>query len=1085
MKLITLCKVIFTLGLSAMGFFSVAQVTTATISGIVRSSKGEPLPSATVKVEYPNAGISQTLTTRADGRFTLPNLRVGGPYRITVEHVSHQSKISDDIFLELGLNNTVEFSLEEKSMELTGVTVSARSAIFDDKRTGASTNISSRQLKTLPTISRSADDFLRLAPSASANYNGISFAGRNGQYNNFSLDGAVFNNPFGLDAPTPGGQTGAQPISLDAIDQIQVNLAPYDVTQAGFTGAGVNTVTKSGNNITTGTIYGFFRNQSFIGKKISGTKVDVPELKQFQGGGTLGGPIIKNKLFYFLSFETEQRTDGASAYVPQNAGNAGESTTARVLEQDMIDVRNILKTKFNYETGAYQNFTLDQTNYKWLAKLDWNISDIHKLSFTYNGLDATKEKPAHPSAIGRRGPDYTTLQFQNSGYEIVNKLHSFSSELRSNWKGNYANKLRLVYTAFRDNRNPFSTPFPVINISKYNSRYIVAGHEPFSINNTLDQDAFQVTNDFNIFANKHTITLGASYESFKFANSFNLTGYGFNMFLGDVDIATFKDSVPTSKPLWFNTFNLDQFANYAKNRGIADQWNMYEITVGQLSAYVQDEWQLTDRFKLTYGLRIDKPLYNNASFLSPNVEEDVFKPNAGTFLGTYTTGSPTVPNNEDLKIFDENGNPIKNGQGKDLDNLKLPSGDVLFSPRIGFNLDVTGNKTLQLRGGSGLFTGRFPFVWVGNHIGNPFSSFYCVTARDFKWPQVWRSNVGADFKIPAGTVFTVDLAYTKDVNGMMVRNFKLGNPSGTLNSGTGDKRKVYAAADQGTVNTYVFTNNDVGYQFNASFQVQHTFKNNLYLMAAYNYLKSEDASSVSAEISGDAFDRNPILNNANEARLTPSLYGNTHRIIAAVAKKFEYGSDKNLATTISFFSSWTSGNRYGYVYGGDINNDGTTTNDIMYVPTDAEINTMIFNPVTDVNGNVQNAAAQRIALQAFINQDDYLNDLKGQYTEKYGAETPWFSQLDMRILQDYKFKAGKGMKTVQFSVDIQNLGNLLNSDWGIRKYATTSGYYQPLGVSVTGGVPSYTFDTSQKETFVSSPDLQSRWQMQFGLRYIF
>lgn len=1063
-----------------------AQVTTATISGIVRNSKGEPLPSASVTVEFPEAGIKQTLTTRGDGRFTLPNLRVGGPYRVTVNHISHQASVSENIFLELGLNNSVEFKLQEQSTDLTGVTVVAKSVIFDDKRTGASTNISNRQLRTLPTISRSADDFLRLTPSASANYNGISFAGRNGQYNNFSLDGAVFNNPFGLDAPTPGGQTGSQPISLDAIDQIQVNIAPYDVTQAGFTGAGVNTVTKSGSNTTTGTIYGFFRNQSLTGNKVDGSKITVPSLKQFQGGAALGGALIKNKLFYFINFETEQRTDAASAYQALNSGNAGKSSTARVLEQDLIDVSNILKTKFGYETGPYQGYTLDQTNYKWLAKLDWNINSIHKLSFTYNGLDASKQKPAHPSALGRRGPDYTTLQFQNSGYEIVNKLNSFSTELKSNWKGNYANKLRLVYTAFRDKRNPFSSPFPVVNISKFNSRYIVAGHEPFSINNTLNQDAFQATNDFNIYAKNHTITLGASYETFKFSNSFNLTGYGFNMFLGDVDINTFKTNVPTSTPLWFGVFNLDQFATYAKNRAAANVWNQYGISVGQLSAYAQDEWQVADRFKLTYGLRIDKPIYNNANFISPDVQGDVFASNAGAFLGTYTGGSPTLLNrNDSMKIFDADGNRIQNGQGKDLDNLKLPDATVLFSPRVGFNWDVTGNKTVQIRGGSGLFTGRFPFVWIGNQIGNPSSDFYCVTDRNFKWPQVWRSNLGGDFKIPAGTIFTVDLAYTKDVNAMMVRNYKLGRPTGTLNAGTGDKRKVYTAADQGAINTYVFTNTKVGYQFNASLQAQHNFAKGMYAMAAYNYLIAKDASSVSAEISGDAFDRNPILNNANEARLTPSLYGNTHRFIMAVSKRFEYGADKRFATTISLFSSWTSGNRYGYVYGGDINNDGTNTNDLMYVPTDAEINTMSFDPITDVNGVPQTAAAQRIALQQFINQDEYLSGLKGKYTEKYGAESPWFSQADLRILQDFKIKTGKTFKTFQVSLDIQNLGNLLSSKWGVRKYATTTGYYQPLGVNVTGGVPSYTFDPSQKETFVASPDLQSRWQMQFGVRYIF
>ena len=700
-----------------------AQVTTATLSGVVKDSKGAGLGSATVTVEFPDAGIKQVLITKADGRFTVPNLRVGGPYKVTVNHVSYQQAVSEDILLELGLNNSVEFTLQEAAKELGNVTVASRSKIFDDKRTGASTNISNRQLKTLPTISRSADDFLRLSPSASANYNGISFAGRNGQYNNFSLDGAVFNNPFGLDAPTPGGQTNAQPISLDAIEQIQVNLAPYDVTQAGFTGAGINTVTKSGSNKFSGTTYLFYRNESLTGKKVSGTKLVVPDLTQLQGGFAFGGALKKNKLFYFLSFETEQRSDGASSYVARNAGNAGNTNTSRVLESDMIAVSNILKTRFNYETGPYQGFIHDQTNFKWLAKLDWNISDVHKLSFTYNGLDAKKDKPAHPSAIGRRGPDYTTLQFQNSGYEIVNKLNSFGAELKSNFKGNSANKLRMVYTLFRDNRNPFSTPFPVVNIAKYGSRYIVAGHEPFSINNNLKQDAIQITNDFNLYKKNHTFTFGGSYESFKFSNSFNLTGYGFNMFLGDVDIQTFKDSVPTGRPLWFGVFNLDQFNNYAKNRATADKWQLVEMTVGQLSFYAQDEIQINNKLKLTLGLRMDKPMYSNSTFTTPNMEENVFAPNAGTYLGSFSSGSPTILNSDNLVLFDQNGKPITNGKGKDLDNTRMPTTSPLFSPRLGFNWDVKGNKTVQLRGGTGLFTGRFPFVWIGNHIGNPSSVF--------------------------------------------------------------------------------------------------------------------------------------------------------------------------------------------------------------------------------------------------------------------------------------------------------------------------------------------------------------------------
>jgi hypothetical protein len=1059
-----------------LSYYVNAQVTTATLSGTVKDAKGAALASATITVEYPDAGISQSLITKSDGRFTVSNLRVGGPYKVTVNHVSYQKAVSENIFLELGLNNTVEFKLEERSTEIGGVTVTARSKIFDDKRTGASTNINNRMIRTLPTISRSADDYLRLTPSASANYNGMSFAGRNGQYNNFSLDGAVFNNPFGLDAPTPGGQTNAQPVSLDAIDQIQVNIAPYDVTQAGFTGAGINTVTKSGSNNLTGTVYGFFRNQSLTGKKVDKTTLTVPDLKQLQVGAALGGPIIKNKIFYFLSFETEQRTDEATAFQARNASNIGKPTTSRVLEQDLVAVSSILKARFGYDTGPYQGYTHDQTNYKWLAKIDWNISDVHKLSFTYNGLDAKKDKPAHPSAIGRRGPDYTTLQFRNSGYQIVNKLHSISSELRSNWKGNYANKLRLVYTMFKDKRNPFSVPFPVINISKYGTRYIIAGHEPFSIFNRLNQDAFQATNDFTIYKTKHTITLGASYESFKFGNSFNLTGYGPTLF-GDIDIQTFRDSVPVGGRVVFGAYPLDVDVNFARNHAAADKWTWYYLTVGQASLYAQDEWQASERFRLTFGLRVDKSLLFNARYSSANLNGD------GTFANSYTEGEPTIQNNDNLTLFDADGKPVTNGKGKDLDNTRLPKG-TLLSPRLGFNWDVKGNRSVQVRGGSGLFTGRFPFVWIGNHIGNPFTFFYNATDKNFKWPQVWRTNVGTDFRIPHGTIFSVDVAYTKDVKGMMVRNYKLGTPTGTLNSGIGDTRSIYTVANQGTANAYVFTNTNVGYQLNFTAQAQQTFKNGLYAMMGYNYLVAKDASSISAEISSDAFDRNPILNNANEARLTPSLYGNKHRFIAVVSKRFEYGAKKGLATTVSLFGSATSGNRFAYVYGGDINNDGTTSNDLLYVPTDAEIDVMNFTSLTDVNGIVQNAAAQRVALKWFIQQDEYLRARRGQYTEKYGAEMPWYSQVDLRILQDFNFKAGR-THTIQFSVDILNLANMLNSQWGVVKTATNSGYYQPISVSLAGSTPTYQFDPTPRSTFTASPDLVSRWQMQFGLRYIF
>jgi Carboxypeptidase regulatory-like domain len=1059
-----------------------AQVTTATLSGSITNTDGKTLSGATIKISYPNAGINKSTVSQSNGSYLVPNLKVGGPYTIVVSFTGYLSKTEDNITLELGQNTAIDFKLQVGDGNLETVTVASKSKLFDGQRTGASTNISSRQIRQMPTISRSADDFTRLTPSASSTVNGTSFAGRNGQYNNYSLDGAVFNNPFGLDAPTPGGQTSSQPVSLDAIDQIQVNIAPYDVTQAGFTGAGVNTVTKSGSNTLAGTVYGFYRNEGLTGKKINGSKVAVPKLDQYQVGFALGGALKKNKLFYFVNFETEQRQDAPTAFVGQTAANSDKNNASRVLEQDLIDVRTILKNKFGYETGEYQGFNYKQKSSKWLAKLDWNINDNNSLSFTYNGLDASKEKPAHPIALGRRGPDFTTLQFRNSGYRINNKLNSFGAELKSNFGSKYSNKLRIVYTQFRDNRDPLSAPFPSISITKNTVPYIIAGHEPFSVNNILNQDALQATNNFTFILPNHTITAGASFESYKFLNSFNLTAYGLNIFSAS-DISIFKSNVPVDGPYVFGAYPLSVDVNQARYRANLNLWTTYNLTVSQLSAYLQDEWKMSKNFRLTYGLRVDAPSYSKASFKDPNIDQTT-----GIFAGTFNEGSPTFPNTNVEVLYDADGNLVTNGAGKDLDNTRFPTKKPLLSPRLGFNWDINGNKKAVLRGGTGLFTGRFPFVWLGNQQANPYSSFYNATDKNFQWPQIWRTNFGVDYKLKTGTVISTDIAYSKDRRAMMVRNYGLGKPTGVLNSGTGDNRSIYKPTDKGTINAYVFTNaKNTGYQFNWSLQAQQTFKNGWYMQGSYNYLIAQDASSISAEISSDAFERNPILNNANEARNTTSLYGNKHRFVLAGIKKFEYGAEKKYATTVSFFANWLSGDRFAYVYSGDINNDGSRLNDLLYVPTDKEVDAMQFSNYLDVFGVTQSPAVQRATFKNYLATDKYLSQRRGEYTEKYAGSTPWFSQVDMRILQDFNFKNGKKNNTVQFSVDIQNVGNLLNSNWGVRKVATNTGFYQPLTVVVPtpGAQPVFNFDPSTKSTFTASPDLISRWQMQFGLRYIF
>ena len=482
-------KLLFSFLLTMLCYAVNAQVTTSKIRGTVTDKSGEGLFGANIVVLHVPTGTISGAVAQDNGKYTVANLRVGGPYKVTFSYVGFESQEVENVYLTLGKTTNIDASLAEGGEELKEVVISSsRSKVFNSDRTGAQTSVSSRQLKTLPTISRSADDFTRLEPTAS---NG-SFGGRNDQFNNFSLDGSIFNNPFGLDAATPGGQTGSQPISLDAIEQISVSVAPYDVTLAGFTGASVDAVTKSGTNEFFGTAYSFYRNENFTGGKIQGQDVFKPKLNQVQYGMSIGGDIVKDKLFFFANFEKDDRTDLGSNFQPSTGGTSGINDS-RVLESDLQLVSNILSqvvigqdaqgNDVFYNPGAYKGFTFDQESTKGIFKLDWNVNDKHRLAFIYNFLRASKEKPAHPSALGFRGPSATTLQFENAGYQINNNIDSFLVELNSNFNQETSNKLQIGYTHFDDFRNPLSTPAPSITLlDEFNgSNYIIAGHEPFQL----------------------------------------------------------------------------------------------------------------------------------------------------------------------------------------------------------------------------------------------------------------------------------------------------------------------------------------------------------------------------------------------------------------------------------------------------------------------------------------------------------------------------------------------------------------------------------------------------------------------------
>jgi len=1035
--------------LTLLGITAFSQVTTSKIQGNVADEVG-PLFGASVVAKHTPSGTVTGAMTQDNGNYTIPNLRVGGPYTISISFVGYKTVEYTDVYLQLGKTTNIDADMVSESEELGEVVIQySKDNTFNNDRTGAETSLGSREIQSLPSISRSAADFYRLEPTSS----GGAFGGRNDQFNNFSLDGSIFNNPFGLDSATPGSQTDAQPVSLDAIEQIQVATAPYDVTQAGFTGASVNAVTKSGTNEYHGTVFGFYRNQDLAGKVDLGGTTLVPDLNQTQAGFSIGGPIVKDKLFFFANYEYDNRDDLGSYYVANDGSQTVGGNVSRVLESDLQDVSEALAI-LGYDTGDYQGYIHDTKSTKGILKLDWNAAKNTRVSFIYNYLRASKDRNAHPSAIGTRGPDLVTLQFRNSGYTINNNIDSFLAEINSNFsEGKTTNKLQIGYTHFDDFRDAFSAPAPVININKNGQRYIIAGHEPFSINNRLDQKVFQLTNNMTHYMGDHTATIGFAFEKFQFDNSFNLVGYGFDIFGGYDSVGDFlADADPV-------TGTMAGKLAYAQSQFEADNWVLVETNLGQMAFYLQDEWAVNDDLKVTAGLRIDKPLFFDTRQKVQNSIDNAY---------WY---------DESIPYFDENGEPTT------LSSLDLPSQDFMFSPRLGFNWDVKGDNTIQLRGGTGVFTGRLPFVWIGNQVANVNVDFYTSTDNNFQFPQIWKSSLGLDYKFENGLVTSFDGSYSKDINGMMVRNYSINDPEGSLNDVAGHTRPYYLASDHNGVNqpwgqpidSYIFTNTDVGYSYNATFKAEKSWENNMYASFAYNFTESRDASSIEAEITSDAYARNPAYGNVNEAIASHSLYGDRHRIVGAFSKKWNYGANDKWTTNIAGIYEYAQGGRFSYTYGGDINNDGSGLNDLIYIPTAADVLAMNFS------GDAAEQTLQKNALEAYIQQDDYMSENRGEIAGKYDILSPWRGRWDLKLTQDLNLN---GTKKIQLSINMLNIGNMFNSEWGVVQLPVST---QPIGVSVDSGTlePTYTFDTNQTETFTSDYSLISRWQAQAGLRYIF
>ena len=1034
-------------------------VTTSSMRGKIVDPQNAPVFAATVVATHTPTGTQYGTITQDDGRFDIRNMKIGGPYTVTVTFIGYKESKQENIYLQLNKSAEINLILHEDNVQIDEITiVYDKNDVISQDRTGAQTNVNRERIAALPTIARSQSDMTRLTPESDGN----SFGGRNNLYNNFSLDGSIFNNSFGLDVATPGGQADAQPVSLDAIDQIQVSLAPFDVREGGFTGAGVNAVTKSGTNEFKGSTYYYFRNEDMIGDKVSGLKVENLDFSTKQYGISLGGPIIKNKLFFFVNYEQERRDQLAHGFVADNGSNTGNSNTTSVSEADAIAVQQHLINRWGYDPGAYQGYNHETSNDKFLIKLDANLSKKHNLVLRYNMLDAWKDILPHPEAVGGRGPTSFRLPFQNSSYRIFNKIHSIVGELHSMFSNKISNKLMVGFTAFRDKRNPHSEQFPVIDILDASGNVaLTAGSEMFSTHNRLNQDVWQISDNLTYYSDRHAITVGFNYERFKFENSFNLfyypwvTAFSVQNFLND-DFAYFVGN-PTN--------DLNQDVTDANQNPYA--WS--DVDVAQIAFYAQDEFQVNDDLKLTLGLRVDLPKYYN------DIPQDEATNRGRDFEGWV----------------DEKGNSVR------LDPATWPDSKIMWSPRFGFNWDVKGDNTMQVRGGSGIFTGRIPFVWLGNQSSNaridPGYEFQLnATADDFKFPQVWKNNVAMDMKFGNGWLATVEGIYSKDVNAVVHRNYNMLPPTGQL-TGTGDTRERFAGFNE--VNIYssspgseafldagaiVMDNTSKGYQFTMTGKLAKKWDWGLSADVAYTYLNAKDLTSIPAEIAADAFQRNPVVGNPNNPAYSWSRYGLKHRVIASAMYKVNYGK---FASSFAMFYEAGKGNRYSYTYTGDVNGDAISNNDLIYVPRNS--GDIRFGTVENgVGVEAADAAQQWAALDAFISQDDYLEDRRGRYAERNGAMLPWYGQLDFRFMQDYNFEVGGKKNTLQFSIDVLNLGNMISSDWGVRQFATTTRPITVNGVD-NNGTPWMQFDPNLTDSYIDDVSVRSKWQLQIGLRYIF
>ena len=1083
-----------------------AQVTTAALGGRVTDNNGVPVVGVAVVATHTPSGTVYGAVTNDEGRYTINGMRTGGPYTVEISCLGYQSLTYTDVTLQLAETFALNGAIKEDSEMLSeAMVVAAPASKFSAEKTGAATNISNSQIVSLPTVSRSITDVTRLSPYGG---NGMTFAGADGRTANFTVDGANFNNNFGLSDALPGG---GNPISLDAIDELQVVISPYDVRQTNFVGGGVNAITKSGTNTFKGTAYIYHRNENMRGNVVAGNEVAGARDRDRNTtyGFTLGGPIIKNKLFFFANAEFSKTPTVA---VPWRASEDGVGDADKYLSYasiaDMERVREHVKQKYGYDTGSFTDFPADESNMKLLARIDWNINDKNRLALRYNYTKNLRWSAPNASSMdgGTRSAFSRTslysMAFSNSMYKQNNFVHSVSLDLNSRITDNLSNQFLVTFSKLDDIRGSESDEFPFIDIhdgTNTTTQYMALGYELFTWNNAVHNTHVNIKDDLVYYAGNHKVTMGLNYEYQMADNAYMRNGTGY-----------------------YRYKSVDDFINGATPEvvcltyGYGGEKNpVAQVKFHKAGAYAQDEWNLNEKFKLTYGLRIDGLFFDSSNLMTNNAIKAV-------------------------DYYDKDGN-VRN-----IDTGRWPNSSITFSPRVGFNWDITEDKSLTLRGGTGLFSGRLPLVFFTNmptnsgmvqyqaqlntknlsdaEAGEPgfgynmsaFNGGLVVDANGkattqalldklismgypsditeetgtkpsscaavdpkFKMPQVWKTSLALDYKFPTSFPFSVsgEFIYNKTINGVTMSDWSIMSVNGFTRFNGVDNRPVYPSVFRtDKLKAFVLENTNKGYGYSASLTVNMAPAEGLNLMAAYTHTAAKDLTGLPGSNAESAFTYVPTVEGPNNIKLHNSEYVTPDRFVASATY-----SDKANNHFSLIYEAWRGGYNYSYMTANDMNGDGYNY-DAIYIPTSCDIKDNQFRFKS--NDDMQR-------FMDFVAQDKYLSKNRGKYAEAYSVYAPWVNRVDFSYKHDFKVRIGNSVNKLQLSLDVKNLLNLFNSNWGVMKEMNPKLNYGRIlkyeGADAEGYPVFSTPDAVNGNTKIFTPNtaISQCWYASVGIKYMF